>query len=92
MSGIKECPKEKGALLYSLATKGKNLSKEAMPHFVKMIADGKWTRVAQLDAGVEYMKEKIKNVGKDFVLKEEDIASFESATGVGIHITQEQID
>jgi hypothetical protein len=38
------------------------------------------------------MKEKIKNVGKDFVLKEEDIASFESATGVGIHITQEQID
>jgi hypothetical protein len=35
------------------------------------------------------MKEKTKNVGKDFILKDEDLASFELATGVGINITPE---
>ena len=77
LSGLKECPKEKGALLYSLTTKGKNLSKETLPHFVKMIVDNKWTRVAQLDAGVEFIKKQTQTIGKEYTITDADTASFD---------------
>lgn len=46
LAGINEAPKEKGILLYALTTKGKNLNKEVLPAFVKMIVEGKWNRIA----------------------------------------------
>ena len=46
LAGINECSKEKGILLYALTTKGKNLSKDILPAFVKTIVDGKWSKVS----------------------------------------------
>lgn len=78
--------------MYALTTKGKNLPKDVLPVFVKMIMDNNWTKVSQIDAGIEYITSKMKKVGKDYKLTDADMAEFESESGVGIVITQEQID
>lgn len=92
LAQVKECPKEKGALFYALTTKGKNLHKEVLPYFVRMIVDNKWTRTSQIDAGVEFIGDKNKTIGKDYRLAEDQLAEFEAQTGVGVVITQEQIN
>jgi glutaminyl-tRNA synthetase len=92
MAGVKECPKEKGNLLYALTTKGKNLHKEVLPVFVKMIVENKWSRIQQIDAGVDFITEKNQKVGKDYRVTDSELASFEAFTGVGVVVTPEQID
>jgi hypothetical protein len=92
MAGVKECPKEKGNLLYALTTKGKNLHKEVLPVFIKMIVENKWSRIQQIDAGVDFITEKNQKVGKDYRITDPELASFEAFTGVGVVVTPEQID
>jgi hypothetical protein len=92
LAGVKDCPKETGNLLYALTTKGKNLHKEVLPQFVKMIMDNKWSRIAQIDAGVEFVTKKTQSVGKDYRITEAELAAFEAETGVGVVVTQEQIE
>ena len=65
IAGITECPKEKGALLYAVATKIKPLINPFLKHFVMLVAEDKWTRVMQLDEGVKWMESKCKQHGAD---------------------------
>jgi glutaminyl-tRNA synthetase len=90
IAGIKECAKEKGALLYGLTTKGKALLKENLEIFVACLVQDKWTRMPQLDAGLDYVLQKTRNEGKGFIVS--DMTDFEKETGVGVVVTQEQID
>jgi hypothetical protein len=59
MAGVKECSREKGNLLYAVTTKGKNLHKDLLVHFVRAIMDGKWNRISQVDAAVDYITMKV---------------------------------
>lgn len=92
MAGVSECSRDKGNLLYALTTKGKNLHKDLLVHFVRAIMDGKWTRIAQVDAGVEFATTKVQKVGKDYRITDAEMPEFEAETGVGVVVTQEQID
>jgi hypothetical protein len=92
LAGVKECSKETGNLLYALTTKGKNLHKEVLPVFVKTITDSKWNRIAQIDAGVEFVTKKTQSVGKDYRITEQELPVFEAETGVGVVVTPEQIE
>lgn len=85
IAGITECPKEKGALLYAVATKIKPLINPFLKHFVMLVAEDKWTRVMQLDEGIKWMEAQCKQHGAD--IYQVDQAEFEKATGVGIVVT-----
>lgn len=90
IAGITECPKEKGALLYAVATKVKPLIQPFLKNFVMLVAEDKWTRVMQLDEGIKWMEAKCKQHGADKYVVEQ--AEFEQATGVGINVTTEMIE
>ena len=45
LSGVSECPKEQGSLLYALATKLKPNHSNFREPFAKHIVEGKWTKV-----------------------------------------------
>lgn len=85
---IKTCPKEKGALLYAVATKVKPLLQPYLKSFVMMVATDKWNRVMQLDEGMKYLDEKVKKHGDSYVIDE---AEFNAASGVGVVISPEMI-
>jgi len=92
LAAVKECPKEKGNLLYALTTKGKNLHKEVLPVFVRMIMENKWSRIQQIDAGVDFITAMNQKFGKDYRVTDAELATFEAETGVGVVVTPEQID
>lgn len=89
IAGITECPKAKGALLYAVTTKVKPLVLPYMKHFVQMVIDEKWTRVQQLDEGIKWLEQQVKTHGGDSY--QIDMPAWESATGVGINVTEEMI-
>jgi len=63
---ITEAPKEKGALLYAVATKLKPVQVPYTLHFVKMITEGKWTRTNQLDEGISFLSKALAKYGKEY--------------------------
>ena len=74
MSGVTECAKEMGALLYALATKLKPLHQSYKADFAKQIAQEKWTKSNQIDAGIEFLDAKLKADGNAYSL---DLAQLE---------------
>lgn len=62
---VKECPKEKGALLYAVTTKVKPLLEPHLRAFVMMVAQDKWSRVMQLDEGIKWLEQQVKKHGID---------------------------
>ena len=90
LSGIKDCPKEKGALLEAVAMK---LDPSLAPYtkeFAMQVAEDKWTKDLQVSEGIAWLKAKVKKHGEDGYKL--DIAEFDKATGVGIVVTQEQVE
>jgi len=57
-----------------------------------MIMENKWSRIQQIDAGVEFITDKNQKVGKNYRIDISELPLFESFTGVGVVVTQEQID
>jgi glutaminyl-tRNA synthetase len=51
--------------------------------------DNKWSRVMQLDEAIAFLKEQLAAVGDKYEI---DQAAFEKASGVGINVTDEDID
>ena len=88
LAGVSECPKEKGALYRALADKLKPNHANYRQALAKQIADGKWTRSDQIAEAVKFVDGKLKSVGKDYEL---DIAELDTETGVGVVISEEQI-
>lgn len=89
ISGLTECPKEKGALLYAITTKVKPQQQNFLAFFVKMVTDSKWNRTQQLDEGIKWLDEMIRAHGSDYKLDQKE---FDEATGVGIVVTKEMIE
>ena len=87
---ITTCSKEKGALLYAVATKVKPALQTFLKHFVMMVAQDKWTRVQQLDEGIKWLEAKCKAHGADMYVV--DQAEFDAASGVGVVVTPEMIE
>ena len=90
LSGITECAKEKGALIEALAMK---LDPSLAPYtkeFAMQVANDKWTKADQLTEGITWLKAKVKKHGDDGYQLE--MAEFDKATGVGVVVTQKQID
>ena len=85
---VSECPKEKGALLIALADKFKPNHQKYKQAFATQIVEGKWTKTAQLEEGVKFLDAKLASVGKDYEL---DLAEMDVETGVGVVVTEEQI-
>lgn len=88
LSGLSACPKEKGALLYAVATKVKPVQQPYLAHFVEMVVQDKWTRVNQLDEAIKWLDDRIKANGKEYKIEQ---AEWEAASGVGVVVTEEQI-
>lgn len=80
--------KVQGNLLYVLSTKLPPTQSEFTPAFVEQIMKNNWTKPMQLDEAFAYLKEKLAKHGTAFKL---DTAEFETATGVGINLTDEDI-
>ena len=87
-AGVQECPKAKGALLKTLATALKPNQLKHRELFAKQIVDDKWTRSVQLDEGIKFVDQLMASEGKDAAV---DIAALDSATGVGIVITEADV-
>ena len=90
VSGVTECPKEKGALLEAIAMK---LDPSLAPYtkeFAMQVANDKWTKADQITEGIAWLKAKVKKHGDDGY--QLDMDEFDVATGVGVVVTQEQID
>jgi len=49
---------------------------------------GKWTKVMQIDEAVSFLKDKLAKVGNEYKI---DLGEFESATGVGIVVTDDDV-
>ena len=89
LCGVTECPKQKGSLLQAVATKLKPNQERFRESFAKQIASEKWKTMAQLDEGIKYIDVEMASKGKLFEL---DIAALDAATGVGIVVTEAEID
>lgn len=90
LSAIKEVdnktlPDGAGMLLYHLATKVKPQIADKIPVVCKYVATGQIDSTLRVDAALEYLISHIDD-------KEIDKAEFESACGVGIVVTPEQVE
>lgn len=88
-AGVQECNKQKGSLFQALATKLKPNQANYKEIFAKQIAEEKWTRADQVDEGMKWLDAKLAKDGKTYVV---DVAELDSETGVGVVVTEEQID
>ena len=66
MGEVTTAPKEKGALLYALATKLKPVHMPYKAEIVKMVVQDKWTRMPQIDAGLDFILEGTRSQGSEF--------------------------
>ncbi|PSN34384.1 putative glutamine--tRNA ligase [Blattella germanica] len=76
--------KQVGMLLYHLASKTKSQVNHFLPMLVKYIVIRKLDSTLQIDAALEYLLSHLKGVL--------DVKEFESACGIGITITPEEIE
>ena len=89
LAEVTECPKEKGALFEAVTTKMKPSHAPYTKLFAKMVADGKWLKNQQLDEGIKWLDLNLKKHGEGYKI---DDAEFAEATGVGVVVTQEEVD
>ena len=86
---VSSCPKEKGALFNALATKLKPMHQPYKQVLAKYIADEKWLKSDQLTEGIKFLDAKIASDGKSYEINQADL---DAETGVGVVITEAQID
>ncbi|OEL25456.1 Glutamine--tRNA ligase [Dichanthelium oligosanthes] len=82
-SGIKECDKSVGNLLYAVATKYPTNALVHRPVLIKYVLSTKIKNPAQLDAALLFLT----NTGPDSL----DVEKFEEACGVGVVVSIEEI-
>jgi glutaminyl-tRNA synthetase len=80
--------KTQGNLLYTLSTKLPPTQDAYAKQFVEQIMKNNWTKVMQLDEAVTFLKSKLIAVGETYII---DAKEFEEATGVGINLTEEDV-
>lgn len=81
--------KTQGQLLYKLSTTLPPTQESFKKHFVERIMANKWDKVLQLEEGYVFLTEQLKKHGEGYKL---DGAAFEVATGVGVVVSEADID
>jgi hypothetical protein len=81
--------KTQGNLLYPLSTKLPPSADSYLQDFVDQIMSNNWTKVMQLDEAITWLKAKLASEGSAYKI---DKKEFEEATGVGINVTDGDID
>ena len=89
MAGGKVADKTQGQLLYKLAMTLPGTQDAYKKDFVERIMAGKWDRVLQLEEGYAFVTEQLKAQGNAYKI---DGAAFEAATGVGVVVTEAEVD
>ena len=85
ISGLTTCDKTVGNLLYEVATKVPPTIEDKTKLITEYVVSGKFNKKMQVDEAIKYLKEH----GQDGT--ELDIPAFETFTGVGIVVTDEEI-
>ena len=85
---VTTCPKEKGALFSAVASKVKPKHVPYLDTLAKFVGADKWNKVAQIDEAIKFLDAGLAASGNEFVI---DQAKLAEETGVGIVVTQEQI-
>jgi len=80
--------KTQGNLLYALSTKLPPTQDSYAASFVEQIMNNNWTKVMQLEEGIEFVKSKLASDGGEFKINKAD---FEAASGVGINVTDADV-
>ncbi len=80
--------KAQGNLLYALSTKLPPSLDNYMQTCVDCIMANKWTKVMQLEEGINFLKEKLASIGNEYKVEQ---AEFEKASGVGINVTDADV-
>jgi len=88
MCNITEAPKETGALISTVISKVKEQLAVYTKDCIERVTSKKWLKSNQIDAGIAFLEGKVHSVGEGFKI---DDAEFDKASGVGIVITEEQI-
>jgi len=83
LAKCEECTKQKGALLYKIATKVPPGFDHRLEILVKYVSENKIVTDSQIEAAIAY----IKTIGDATV----DLKEFEAAAGVGVVVTDQQI-
>ena len=81
--------KTQGQLLYKLSTTLPPTQEKFKKEFVARIMADKWDRVLQLEEGYAFLTEELKKHGEGYKI---DSATFEKATGVGVVVSEAEID
>jgi hypothetical protein len=74
--------------LYTLSTKLPPTQDEYLQSFVDQIMKNNWTRVMQLDEAITFIKAQLTKTGATFKV---DVKEFEIASGVGINLSDDDI-
>jgi hypothetical protein len=77
--------KSQGNLLYALSTKLPPTQDLYTPSFVAQIMNNNWKKVMQLEEAINFLKDRLKVVGDKYEINQSE---FESASGVGINVTE----
>ena len=80
--------KPQGNLLYKLSAVLPPSQDDYVQAFVDCIMANKWTRVIQLEEAVAWLTTQLKDQGKEYKI---DKAGFEEASGVGVNLTDADI-
>ena len=72
-----------------MASKPKPICLPYVETLTKQIVDNKWTRSNQIDEGLKWLDGKLKEHGSSYVI---DLEEMDKATGVGVVVSQDEID
>lgn len=78
--------KSQGNLLYALSTKLPPTQDAYVESFVAQIMNNNWTKVMQLEEGIEFLKARLVKEGGEYKINQKE---FEDASGVGVVVTED---